>query len=91
MGGRGLHATAFIGLLMLLQVVAMDRQAPCATPDSARDLEARREAALAEEGRCHYHTCTAADRGRTSFSGFDLNITLYVGCQGVCSEWLEGC
>jgi hypothetical protein len=34
---------ALLGLLlMLLQVVAMDRQAPCATPESARDLEARR-------------------------------------------------
>jgi hypothetical protein len=43
MGGRG-HAAASIGLLMLLQVVAMDRQAPYATPDSASDLEARREA-----------------------------------------------
>jgi hypothetical protein len=65
MGGTGLHATAFRGLLMLLQVVAMDRQAPCATPDSARHLEARREALRTwtargkqpplaeEEGRCH--------------------------------------
>jgi hypothetical protein len=44
MGGRG-HAAAFIGLLMLLQVAAIDdQQPPFATPDSARDLEARREA-----------------------------------------------
>jgi hypothetical protein len=34
---------ALLGLLLLLlQVVAMDRQAPCATPESARDLEAGR-------------------------------------------------
>jgi hypothetical protein len=67
MGGRG-HAAAFIGLLMLLQVVAMDRQAACATPDSARDLQARREA---------LRTWTA--RGKQPGQGLELWLRRRVG------------
>ncbi len=44
MGGRG-YAAAFTWLLMLLQIAAVDHlQPPYATPDSARDMDARREA-----------------------------------------------